>query len=104
MVCTLVRLNLLQQKQMASDIGNQVVRLYKEVSMKVNLLFFGYSCVGTMLWWVGRFGLVCLQYGIENIQESCSQILSYKCQNEVFLVVLMLLELLVPSVYNFGTW
>ena len=108
MVCTLVRLNLLKQNHDFWYFGDQ--GLYKEVSMRVNLLFFGHFCIGIMLWWVGRkhgscswwrFGLVCLQDGIENIQESCSQILSYKCQKEVFLAVFELLTLLVPSVFNF---
>ena len=48
MVCTLVRLNMLQQNQIASNIWDQVVRLYKEVSMKVNLLFFGHSYTNTI--------------------------------------------------------
>jgi len=60
----------------------------------------------------GRFGLVCLRYGIENIQERCSQLLSYKCQkevdgligplpSEVLLAVLVLLALLVSLIFKF---
>jgi len=49
----------------------------------------------------GIFGLVCLQYGIENIQERCSQLLFYKCKKEVLLAVLVLLALLVSLVFNF---
>jgi len=40
---------LVASKQMASDIRDQYVRFYKEMSMKVNLLFLGHSCTGTML-------------------------------------------------------
>jgi len=49
----------------------------------------------------GRFGQVCLQYGIENIQEICYQLLSYKCQKEVLLAVLVLLALSASLVFKF---
>jgi len=42
------------EKHMTFDIGDQYVRLYKEVSMEVNLLFLGHSSTGTMLFWVGK--------------------------------------------------
>jgi len=36
-------------KQMASNIEDKDVRLYKQMLMKVNLLFLGHSCIDTML-------------------------------------------------------